>query len=416
MSSPTVRDGPRLDVDAVRAQFPALSRPELGGRAPAFFDGPGGTQVPQRVLDAMTDYLVSSNANTEGAFAASVRTDELISRARDSAAVFVGGSRDGVAFGQNATTLNFLLSRAVGRLLSPGDEIVTTTLDHDANVAPWQLLAEDRGLVVRQVAITADLELDLDDLRAQLTDRTRVVAYTLASNAVGTLTPAAQIAELAHAAGALAWVDAVHYAPHRRIDVGQLGCDVLLCSPYKFFGPHLGLAWIRPDLAASWPAERVRPAGTVPPGHRFETGTLSHEALAGFVAAVDYLESLGAGDRPAERLTDAYRAIGAHEHQLADMFLRELSGLPAWQLLGVPDADPARRVATFGLRHGDTSPAELAATLAEHGCHTWSGDFYALNLVRALGLEPDGMLRVGLAHYTSGADVAHLVGRLADLG
>lgn len=204
----------------------------------------------------------------------------------------------GVAFGQNATTLNFLLTRAVGRLLEPGDEIITTTLDHDANVAPWLLLAQDRGLTVRQVGVTADLELNLDDLAAQLSDRTKVVAYTLASNAVGTLTPAARVAELAHRAGALAWVDAVHYAPHRRIDVAELGCDVLLCSPYKFFGPHLGPAWLRPSLAADWPAERVRSAGNHPPGHRFETGTLSHEALAGFVAAVGYLESLALGSEP----------------------------------------------------------------------------------------------------------------------
>ena len=300
---------PRLDVGQVRSQFPALSRANAEGIVPAYFDGPGGTQVPQRVLDAIRDYLVGSNSNIEGEYEASIRTDELIAQARVAGGAFVHGDPGGVAFGQNATTLNFLLTRAVGRLLEPGDEIITTTLDHDANVAPWLLLARDRGLTVRQVGVTADLELDLDDLAAQLSDRTRVVAYTLASNAVGTLTPAARIAELAHRAGALAWVNAVHYAPHRRIDVAELGCDVLLCSPYKFFGPHLGLAWLRPSLAADWPAERVRPAGNHPPGHRFETGTLSHEALAGFVAAVGYLESLGGDD--ADRLGSAYPAIAA---------------------------------------------------------------------------------------------------------
>src|ERR1700722_9971609 len=297
-----------MDLSQARAQFPALSTANSRGVVPAYFDGPGGTQVPRRVLDAKTEYLVGSNSKIEGEYEGSIRTDQLIASARAAGGAFVNGDPHGIAFGQNATTLNFLLTHAIGRLLEAGDEILTSTLDHDANVAPWLLLAEDRGLVVRQIGVTGDLELDLDDLAAKLTSRTKVVAFTLASNAVGTLTPAARIAELAHGVGALAWVDAVHYAPHRRIDVHAIGCDVLLCSPYKFFGPHLGMAWIRPDLAAAWPAERVRPAGDHPAGHRFETGTLSHEALAGFVAAVEYLRSVGSGD-----LDRAYVAIGAHE-------------------------------------------------------------------------------------------------------
>jgi cysteine desulfurase family protein (TIGR01976 family) len=408
---------PRWDAAAVRSRFPALSRPNSRGVTPAFFDGPGGTQVSQRVLDAMNDYLVGSNSNIEGEYDASIRTDELIGRARDAGAAFVGGDRDGIAFGQNATTLNFLLTRAVGRLLQPGDEILTTTLDHDANVAPWLLLAQDRGLVVRQVGITPDLELDLDDLATQLNDRTKIVACTLASNAVGTLTPAARVTELAHSVGALAWVDAVHYATHRRIDVAAIGSDVLLCSPYKFFGPHLGMAWIRPDLAASWPAERVRPAGDKPPGHRFETGTLSHEALAGFVAAVRYLEDLGSGDDTAARLTSAYQAIGAHELELTEVFLSQLRELPGWRLLGIPDADPQRRVSTFGLLHDDAPPATLARSLADSGCYVWNGNFYALNLVTALGLDEEaGMLRIGFVHYNTVEEVTRLAGLLATLG
>ena len=402
---------PKLNIGQVRAQFPALSTANSRGVVPAYFDGPGGTQVPRRVLDAMADYLVGSNANIEGEYEASVRTDELIAKARAAGGALVSGDPDGIAFGQNATTLNFLLTRAIGRLLEPGDEIVTSTLDHDANVAPWLLLAQDRGLVVRQIGVTGDLELDLDDLAAKLTSRTKVVAYTLASNAVGTLTPASRIAELAHRAGALAWVDAVHYAPHRRIDVQATGCDVLLCSPYKFFGPHLGMAWLRPELAAAWPAERVRPAGDRPAGHRFETGTLSHEALAGFVAAVDYLRSLGGGD-----LDSAYAVIGEHEQELAAFFLGGLRELSGWRLLGVQDPDPGRRVATFGLLSDHASPQELAKRLGDSGYYTWNGNFYALNLVRALGLdEGEGMLRIGFAHYNTTDEVAGLLDLMGQL-
>jgi selenocysteine lyase/cysteine desulfurase len=248
-----------LDVDWVRAQFPALAGSVPPG-APVFLDAPGGTQVPQSVVSSMSRYLVESNSNTGGAYELSRRTDELIATARRYGGAFVTGDADGIAFGQNMTTLNFNLVRALGRTLVAGDEIVTTALDHDANISPWLLMAADRGLVVREVALTPDLDVDLDDLREKLGDRTRVVAFCLASNAVGTVTPAREIAALAHDAGALAWGDAVAFAPHRRVDVGGLGLDVVVCSPYKFFGPHLGMAWIRPDLAQELPAERVRPA------------------------------------------------------------------------------------------------------------------------------------------------------------
>jgi len=266
----------------------------------------------------MTRYLFGHNANLGGVFPTSVSSVALMDEARRAAADFVGGSPNEIAFGPNMSTLNFLLAHAVARTLEPGDEIVTTVLDHDANISPWLQIADDLGLFVRTVPVTdPDLAIDLDALEAALSPRTRVVAFTLASNAVGTVTPAKRIADLAHDAGALAWADAVHFAPHRRIDVRQLGVDVLLCSPYKFFGPHMGIAWARRRLLESWPADRVRPADETPPGHRFELGTQSHEAIAGFVASVDYLASPGrCARRPAPRDRRSRTRRRAHAHVL----------------------------------------------------------------------------------------------------
>ncbi|HVC13248.1 MAG TPA: cysteine desulfurase-like protein [Acidimicrobiales bacterium] len=394
-----------LDTERIRAQFPALDAAAPPARRPLFLDAPGGTQVPERVVSAMCRYLVEDNSNTGGAYPLSVRTDELIARARVVGAAFVGGDPDGIAFGQNMTTLNFNLVRAVGRTLRPGDEILTTALDHDANISPWLLMAEDRGLVVREVGLTDRLDVDLDDLRTKLGDRTRVVAFCLASNAVGTVTPARKIAELAHEAGALAWGDAVAYAPHRRIDVAALGVDVVLCSPYKFFGPHLGMAWLRPDLARELPAERVRPAAQVPAGHRFETGTLSHEALAGFVAAVDYLASLGAGDDLGSRLTIAYDLIRRHESDLARALGAGLGRLPAVRTAGLPGDSPGR-VPTFGLVPEHATPRKLAERLSDAGIYTWDGNFFAKRVIETLGLDLDeGVLRIGFAHYNTLAEV-----------
>ena len=256
-----------LDLTAVRSRFPALASEA------AFFDGPGGSQVPQSVVDAVAGYLRESNANLGGAFPTSRASDDVLERARAAAADFTGGESEGIAFGANMTTLNFQLAHAVARTLRPGDEIVVTALDHDANVSPWLIVAEDHDLVVRTAPLRAeDVTLDLDALEGLMGERTRVVAFTLASNAVGSIPDAARIAAAAHRVGALAWADGVHLAPHRRLRAGELGLDVVLCSPYKFFGPHLGIAAIRPDLAASLPADRVRPAGEDPPGHRFEAG------------------------------------------------------------------------------------------------------------------------------------------------
>lgn len=412
-------------ITRVRERFPALARTRSDGLPPAYLDGPGGTQVPRSVSAAMTRYLHESNSNIEGEFGPSRETDRLIARAREYGGAFVGGRADCISFGQNMTTLNFNLARAVGRTLAPGDEILTTELDHEGNVSPWLLVAADRGLVVRTVAVRDDMTLDMDDLDAKLSDRTRIVAFTLASNAVGTLTPAREIARRAHEVGALAWADAVAYAPHRKIDVAKLGCDVLLCSPYKFFGPHLGMSWLRPDLAEELPAERVRPAAEKPAGHRFETGTLSHEALAGFVAAIDYLadpvgddHAAAGGDvtRMAESLDHTYRASQAWETTLAQHFLSRITRLPGVRVAGPITADADARVGTFGLVLDNLDVAAAARALGDRGVYTWNGDFYATGVIDRLGLQHSGgLLRAGIVHYNTIEDIDRFITALAAL-
>jgi len=380
-------------VDAVRAQFTALQRPL------AFFDGPGGTQVPDAVIDAVATYLREANANTGGPFETSRGTDAVLERAHASAAAFLGATADEVIFGANMTTLNFALSRAAGRSWRAGDEIVCTLLDHDANVSPWLELAHDRGLVVRFCEIDRECRLDLDHLRSLLSDRTRVVAFPWAANSVGTVTPVAEIAELAHEAGALAWVDAVHFAPHGPIDVAAAGADVLICSPYKFYGPHLGLAFGRAELLDSLRPYKVRPAADEPVGHRFETGTLAHELLAGFAAAVDYLRGVG------------WAFVREHERELGQRFL---DGLPVdWTLHGIPTMDG--RVPTFAVTHARVTPREAAERLGERGFAVWDGNYYALEIVRRLELA-NGSLRVGIVHYNTAAEVDGLLAALSDCG
>jgi cysteine desulfurase family protein (TIGR01976 family) len=382
-----------LDVAAVRARFSALRRPT------AFFDGPGGTQVPDSVIEAMASYLRESNANLGAPFETSRRSDALVLAAHEAAARFLGCSPDEVGFGQNMTTLNFALTRAIGRELHAGDEIVVTRLDHDGNVSPWLELASDLDLVVRFADLREeDATLDLDDLERQLGDRTRVVAFPWASNAVGTVTDVRRIADLAHEAGALAWVDAVHYAPHGPIDVEGAGVDVLLCSPYKFFGPHLGLFYGRREVIERWRPYRVRPAPTEPPAGRFETGTLPHEALAGFSAAVEYMESVGR------------EAMAAHERELG---LRFLAGLPEGiRLHGPPTMDG--RVATFALTFPRLSPEEAATRLAARDVAVYWGDYYAVEVMRRLGL-PDGAVRVGIVHYNTAEEVDRLLEELVGM-
>jgi len=382
-----------FDVTAVRAQFPSLASGLV------FLDGPGGTQVPQSVIDAMAECLRDANANLGGPFESSRRADAVVATAHEAAARFLGASPAEVGFGQNMTTLNFALTRSLGRDLRAGDEIVVTRLDHDGNVAPWLELAQDLDLIVRHADFDPETgTLDLDDLAAQLSERTRVVAYPWASNALGTITPVQRIAELAREAGALAWVDAVHYAPHGPIDVAAAGADVLVCSPYKFFGPHLGLFFGRKDVIDRWRPYKVRPAEDEPVGHRFETGTLSHEALAGTTAAIAYIESLG------------WDAVRAHERELGQRFL---DGLPErYGLHGVPTMEG--RVPTFSITHPERSPDELAATLGERGIATWPGNFYAVDVMKRLGL-PDGTLRIGFVHYNSDDEVDRVLEALNDL-
>jgi cysteine desulfurase family protein (TIGR01976 family) len=381
-----------LDIEAVRERFPALRQPLV------FFDGPGGTQVPESVIEAIAGYLRDSNANSGGDFDTSRRTDALIESARETAGRFLGCAADEVAFGPSMTNLNFALTRALGRELKPGDEILATKLDHDANVSPWLELARDRDLVVHLVDVNDDCTLDLDDLQRLLSERTRVVAFPVASNAVGTLNDPRRIAELAHEAGALAWADAVHYAPHGPIDVAAWGLDVLICSPYKFFGPHQGLAYGRRDLLASWRPYKVRPAALEPVGHRFDTGTMQHELLAGFVAAVEHIESLG------------WDAIRAHERALGERFL---SGLAAGVTLhGPPTMDG--RVPTFAFNATGRSPAEVSRLLGERGFAVWHGNYYAVEIMERLGL-PDGAVRAGFVHYNTPEEVDLLLEELAAL-
>lgn len=410
--------GNALDVDAVRARFPALGR-RHDGQSYVYFDGPGGSQVPQEVADAMTQSLLHANANCGGAFATSIESDAAIAAARRAAADFMGCEPEEIAFGANTTTLQFLLAHAAARTFEAGDEIITTELDHDSNVAQWLRVGEDHGLVVQRAHLhRTDGTLDLHHLESLLSPRTRVIAFTLASNHLGTVTPVADIVRLARSVGALTWVDGVHYAPHRLPDRASMGVDVLFTSPYKWFGPHLGVAAIRRDLAASWPADRVRPADEVPVGHRFEAGTQSHEALAGMTAAVDYLASLGDGGTRRERLHAAYGRIRAHEDDLALRFWNGIAGLDHLTIYGI--TDPARfdeRVATFSFTVDGAPPAEVAARLAARGMAVWDGNFYAYEASRALGLEDrGGAVRVGFLHYTTPAEVDRLVSALETLG
>ena len=382
-----------FDVAAVRARFPALAGPT------ALFDAPGGTQVPESVVEAMASYLRESNANLGGPFPSSRASDLLVSRAHMVAAAFLGAGADEVGFGQNMTSLNFALSRAAARELSEGDEIVVTRLDHDGNIAPWLELARDRGVVVRMVDFDPEeCTIELGELERALSPRTRIVAFPWASNAVGTVTDVRRIADLAHEAGALAWVDAVHYAPHGPIDVEAAGVDVLLCSPYKFFGPHLGVFYARPELLERWRPYAVRPVASLSGAPRFETGTLSHESLAGFIAAVEYLRSVG------------WDAIGPYERELGERFL---GGLPAsFRLHGLPTM--AGRVPTFAISHRSTSPAEIAERLAERDIAVWHGDYYAVEVMASLGLKR-GAVRVGIVHYNTSDEVDRLLSELERL-
>ena len=409
-----------LDVNWVRAQFPALKQ-MVNGHSAAFLDAPAGTQVPRRVIDAVRDYFENSNANTCGAFATSRRTDAMISAARAAMADFFNCDADEVFFGPNMTTITFALARGIGRDLRAGDEIVVTTLDHDANVAPWRAL-EERGIVVRQVDIREeDCTLDTEDLRRKITPRTKLVAVGYASNAVGTINPVAEIVKLAHDAGALAFIDAVHYAPHGSIDVRALDCDFLACSPYKFFGPHMGCIYGKRELLLRFRPYKVRPAPETLPD-RWETGTQLHEGLAGVAAAIEYLAELGrrcsATQLTTRRaaLVSAHRTMREHEMNVAARMIRGLLQIPGLRLYGI--SNPARfaeRVPTVGIRLANCKPLDAAKFLGDRGIFTWDGNYYALNLTERLGVEKDGgLLRIGLVHYNTAEEIDRLLAALRE--
>ena len=408
-----------LDLTRVRSQFPSLSQ-TVAGQPAVFLDGPGGTQVPQRVIDAISDYLKNSNANTCGAYATSRRTDAVIAGARAAMADLFACDPDEVVFGPNMTTLTFALSRSLGRELGPGDEILLTHLDHDANVSPWRAL-EERGVTIRFVDVNQeDCTLNMADLAQKLNSRTRVVAVGYASNAVGTINDVREIVRLAHQKGALAYIDAVHYAPHGPIDVRALDCDFLVCSSYKFFGPHMGILYGKRE---HW--QRLQPyklrANTNAVPNRWEWGTLNHECIAGIAACVEYLADLGRQVDPSvstrrAALLAAYSAIQQHERGLVEMLIGGLLALPGLKFYGISDvAKLDRRCPTVAVRITGHTPLDLATRLGERGIFTWDGNYYALNLTERLDVEKDGgFLRIGLAHYNTAAEVQRLLQELRE--
>jgi len=408
-----------LDVAWVRSQFPSLQT-QVHGQTAAFLDGPAGTQVPAQVIAAIQDYLTHSNANTHGAFLTSTRSDELIAGTRAAMADFFHCDPCEVVFGQNMTTLTFAMSRAIGRELAPGDEILVTTLDHDANFSPWKAL-EEKGVVIRVADIhEQDCTLDLKDLKSKLTHRTKLVAVGYASNAVGSINPVGEIVRMAHAVGAMAFVDAVHYAPHGLIDVKELDCDFLVCSPYKFFGPHMGTLYAKREHLERLQPYKVRPSDDEAPD-RWETGTLAHELIAGIGAAVGYIAGVGRRSDPSaktrrEALAAAYRTTVAYERRLIARLIEGLQTIPGVRIYGI--TDPARfeeRCSTLSLRVGDHPPREIAEFLAQRGIFTWDGNYYAINLTERLGVEQKGgMLRIGLVHYNTQEEVDRLLAALRE--
>ena len=409
-----------LDLARVRAQFPSLSQ-TVNGHPAVFLDGPGGTQVPQRVIDAISDYLAHSNANTDGAYATSRTTNSVIAGARAAMADFLACDPEEVVFGANMTSLTYAMSRSIGRELNAGDEIVLTRLDHGANFSPWQAL-EERGVTIRIAEVRdQDCTLDMDDLARKITSRTRVVAAGYASNAVGTINDVKEIVRLAHAAGAMAYIDAVHYAPHGPIDVRGLDCDFLSCSTYKFFGPHMGVLYgKREHLKRLTPYKVAANSNAIP--NRWEWGTLNHECIAGITAGIDYIADLGrqvdssvSGRRAA--LLAAWNAIQKHERALMEKLIPELVSIPGLKLFGIGDPTQFdRRCPTVAVRVAGHTPLELATELGERGFFTWDGNFYARNLTEHLGIEKDGgFLRIGLAHYNTAEEVDRFLAALREI-
>lgn len=394
------------EVHQVRERFPSLNR-SLNGLPYVYFDGPGGTQVPQSVIDAMVHYYQNSNANAHGPFQTSWETDEVVRRAREAFAAWVG-ARDfnSISFGPNMTTLNFSLSRAISRRIQPGDEVIVTELDHEANVAPWVNLQE-RGAVIRKVEVLPNGTLNMEQLKDLINAKTKIVAVGLASNAIGTVTDVAQISQWAHSVGAWVIVDAVHYAPHFTIDVEALDVDFLLCSAYKFYGPHVGILYSRPGLLDQLTTDRLAPAPSTAPG-KIETGTLNFAALAGSTAALEFIASLGQDGAETtsltlrERLNAAMKIVGEHEHSLSRKLYDGLLSIPGVAVHGLPVESGSHRTPTVAFTMKGIPSPEVTKSLGEQGIFVWGGHFYAPTLIEKLGTQPDGgVVRVGLAAYST---------------
>ena len=413
-----------FDPYALRRRFPALERCDPSGRPFVWADCPGGSQTPDTVIEAISSSLRSGVSNTHGAFAASAEIDAAISRAREAGADLMGADPGEIVFGPNATSLLFSLSRAFARTLRPGDEIVLTNLDHDANVRPWLLAAQDAGATVRWVdLLDDDVTLDLDSFDAALSDRTKLVAFTLASNAVGTIPPAAELVRRVHEAGAIVALDGVHMAQHHALDLHGLDADVMVCSPYKFFGPHMGMLAVRRQLLETWEPYKLRAAPDLAPD-RWETGTQNHEGQAGLIAAVDYIADVGrtyggasteAGRR--EAIKAGYQTFNDHETTLARRFLDGLHSVEGGRLYGI--GEPSRlheRTPTFAIRLGGQHPLETAEELGRRGIFVWDGHYYAITLMERLGLsDSGGAVRIGFCHYHTVEEVDRVLEALQDL-
>ena len=417
----TTETAPKLDLNYIRSQFPSLAQ-NINGYPAAFLDGPGGTQVPKRVIDAISRYLSQDNANTGGAYVTSRHTDVIIAEARKAMADFLHCGADEVVFGPNMTSLTFAISRSLGRELKPEDEILVTRLDHDANVSPWIAMAEDRGVTVRWAEIhDENCTLDIADLASKINSKTKLVAVGYASNAVGTINPVKTIVKLAHQAGALAYIDAVHYGPHGLIDAAALDCDFLACSTYKFFGPHMGVLFGKREHLQRLRPYKVRPNTNAVP-NCWEWGTLNHECIAGITECVEYLADLG---RRARRdvttrraaIEAAYRVIHEHERALLERMMKGLHGIPGLKIYGITDPNRFNeRCTTFAVRINGHTPLELATKLGERGIFTWDGNYYALNLTEHLDVEKSGgFLRIGLVHYNTNEEVDRVIAGLREI-
>jgi cysteine desulfurase family protein (TIGR01976 family) len=417
-------------IQKIRKQFPALQQLNSQARLPVFFDGPGGTQVPQRVIEAMANYLVKTNSNTRGQFLTSRKTDELIHEARTAMADFIHApSSEQIIFGANMTTLTFHLSRSIGKILQPGDEIIITRLDHDANISAW-LSLEEKGVVIRWLDFhPEDCTLDLAALEKLLTHKTKLLAVGYASNAVGTINDVKRLGRMVHEVGGMIFVDAVHYAPHGPIDVQDLDCDFLVCSAYKFFGLHVGVLYGKREFLEKLPPYKVRPQESAPP-NKFETGTLNHEGLAGTIAAIEYLIDIGKSfdnflpDNIASfhgrrrDLKAAMSVIRMYENQLSKKLLAGLRAIPGITIYGITDEkELIHRTPTFAIRLAKLAPQEVASRLGAQGIFVWDGNFYALEVTTRLGVEKSGgVVRIGLVHYNTADEIDRLIAALQEMG